>query len=191
MSWTSSRIEMPEEWWDALRKKERLPSWFRELTQFVSQQAWTHMLTLTFRNPVRDPFQAAKLYCRFRAALSSTALLTADCWAVEQHPGGHGSHIHALWKTQYDALRACSLRASSPQANSAQPEPLYRLVKTASERWLGFSRLWPIDGEKSPAAAYALKYIVKGLKKLDGTRTPMPWEPQEREPLWGMWTRQT
>lgn len=179
MSWTSSRIEMPTEWWDVLRDKDQLPSWFQALVRWIESLRWTHMMTQTFKTTLSG-WEAAKRYCRFLAEHSWSWMLKAVLWSVEPHPKGHGSHIHALWNSRYDALPTYSQKVL----------PLYRLVKDQSVRdCLGYSRLYPLDSQKHRAAAYCLKYIVKGLKGLKG-RKPMPWEPRELEPLWGMWTPQ-
>lgn len=182
MPWMSSRMEMPEEWWDKLRSSQELPSWFRRLVKWTESFHFTHMMTQTFRTRLSG-WEAQARYLRFLAAHSSQWMLTECLWAVEQHPGGHGAHIHALWRTRYDALRD-TLEPASRKITI----PLYRLVKAASQRSMGFSRLWPIVDDSSLAAAYCLKYILKGLKALDSERMPGPTDPMEREKLWGLWT---
>jgi len=182
MSWRSAPIELPEEWWDRLRDKERIPSWFTALTRFVSSVQWTHMHTQTFRLAIRDPFNAARSYKSYLAEHSSTFQLTDVFWAVEQHPGGHGCHIHALWRTSYDALREF-LSARDASIRTAT-EPLYKLVKRSGERSLGFARLWPIEEGSCQVVAYCLKYVVKSLTKLESGPIPMPWEPQQREQMY-------
>lgn len=185
MSWHSARIALPEQWWDRLREKDRLPDWWLALKRWVCSETWTHVHHQTHRRAIRDPFASAELYSRYLAAHASRYLLTGVLWAVEPHPGGHGSHIHALWKTRYDALREYS---SAVNRTAAPPLPLYRLVLSSSNHWLGYSRLWPIDGTSCQVVAYTLKYIVKGIRNLERKTFPMPWEPQEREPMWGWLT---
>lgn len=176
MPWASARIEMPEEWWDAIRQKEHLPSWFRQLVKWATSLRTTHVHTQTFRAGISG-WEAQSRYCRFLAEHSSRWMLKAVLWAVEQHPGGHGSHIHALWKTPFDTY-----------AESCSATALYRLVKAAGNNSMGFSRLWPIVDGHAQAAAYCLKYILKGLKALEAKRMPAPSDPMEREKLWGLWT---
>lgn len=184
MSWRTSRITLPEKWWDRLRAKERIPKWWAALTTWMQSHQWTHIHHQTHRRRIADPFLSAKLYSRYLAAHALRFRLTAACWAVEPHPGGHGCHIHALWRTSFDTCAAYSRQVS----RLAGAEPLYRLVMRTSDAWLGYSRLWPIDGENAQVVAYTLKYVVKGLKNLDKERPPFPWEPQRREALWGIWT---
>lgn len=177
MVWTSNRMVMPQEWWDALREKSKLPSWFRELVTWTESFGWTHMNTQTFQKPL-STWEARARYFRFLAEHSSRWMLTRVLYALESNPSGRGSHIHALWISHYDT-----------SVTSSSIVPLWKIVKEQSVKdCLGFSRTWPLDWRKSGAAAYCLKYILKGLKALSRARIPLPHEPQEREPLWGMWT---
>jgi len=170
---------MPDEWWDRLREKDRNPKWFRALVEWAASFPWTHMHTQTFRRKLSS-WEAAKRYSRFLAEHQSRWMLTAVLWAVEPHPKGHGSHIHALWSASYDACATYT---------SGTPTPLFRLVKTASVAdCLGFSRLWPLDGGSVQVAAYCLKYVIKGLMGLERQTPPLPWEPTPGEPLWGLET---
>ena len=175
MSWTSSRIEMPEDWWDALRLKNDLPQWFRELTRWIASKGYTHMHTQTFRSTL-TAFEARARYLRFLAERSLPWMVTDVLFAVELHPGGHGAHIHALWKTRFDILQASS---NGPQ--------LYRFVKEQGNISMGFSRLWPIADQSAQPGAYCLKYILKGLKALESDVMPGPSDPQEQEKIWGIW----
>ena len=161
--------------------QQALPLWFQKLTKWITTRGYTHMHTQTFRGNGLSGFEGQARYLRFLAGHTSRWMLREVLWAVEQHPGGHGAHIHALWKTPYDTLLAYS-------SNTFKARPLYREVKNASARSMGFSRLWPIDDGNALAAAYCLKYILKGLKALQGKRMPGPADPMEREKLWGVWT---
>lgn len=174
---------MPEDWWDALRDKERWPTWFAEMVRWVTSFGFTHMNTLTFGASL-TAWEAQRRYCRFLAEHGSSWMLEAVLYAAEPHPKGHGYHIHALWKTPWDSSRGT-------WGNS--PHPLYRIVKRQSEAdCLGWSRTWPLsESEPQMAVAYCLKYILKGLKGLTSRRIPMPWDPTEQEPLWGIWTPTT
>lgn len=167
---------MPEKWWDKLRETQVLPSWFHALTKWATSLRATHMHTQTFRSKLSG-WEAQRRYLAFLAEHSSPLMIRAVLYAVEQHPGGHGAHIHALWRTPFDTLPECS---SGPL--------LYRFVKERGNISMGFSRLWPIDGQSAHAAAYCLKYIVKGLKALESRIPPGPMDPMEREKLWGLWT---
>ena len=195
MPWTSSKNVMPETWWDAIREKDRLPSWLQDLVTWIDTRGpWSHMDTLTFRRAHVSPYAAGKAYCRYLAEHASSWMLTDVLWAVEQHPGGHGSHIHALWKTPYDRVVSSWKASSRPfessrvQALVAKPPPkLYKLAQAASARYVGFSRLWPIEEQKRAVISYTLKYVLKGLKGLNNP-PPMPWEPTPKEPVWGMET---
>jgi len=188
---------MPEAWWAVVSEADRLPSWFQDLVTWIeSRGPWTNMDTLTFRRAHVSPYAAGKAYCRYLAEHASSWMLTDVCWAVEQHPGGHGSHIHALWKTPYDARLARYVTSVSPSRLSSRsnrdrvpgstlPPKLFRLAQTASNRYVGYSRLWPIEEQRRAVISYILKYVVKGLKGLERP-PPMPWEPAAKEPVWGM-----
>jgi len=179
MPWQGSAVSLPEEWWDRLRDKERIPKWWNTLVEWGSSFPWTHMHTQTFRQKLSG-WESAKRYSRFLAEHRSSWMLSAALWAVEPHPKGHGSHIHSLWSASYDACATYT---------SEEVTPLYRLVKQQSvQDSLGFSRLWPIDDQKRQVAAYCLKYVVKGLTGLERRTPPLPWEETLGEPLWNLET---
>lgn len=186
MPWESNRIRLPKKWWEAARDKDRLPRWFRDLMRFGRSRGYTHMHTQTYLNTILDPFQIQKRYCRFLAAQHSRFHLTEALWAVEPHPGGHGLHMHALWKSSYDGLRTRLLELQ-PNAEKEIP-PLYQVVKSISPRYGGYSRLWPIDDPNAQVVAYCLKYVLKDLKTMDSQTLPAEWEPMQKEACWGVWT---
>lgn len=192
--WRSGTIKLPEKWWDALRERERLPDWFDRLVDYLAGFGWTHMDTQTFRESV-SPWNARKAYCRYLAAHSSMYQLRATLWAVEPHPRGHGAHVHALWKSDYERSlkRLKHSREHLKRSNTSTPGPgglmpLYRLHNRESTKYMGFSRLWPIrtDGRRT-TTAYIMKYILKGLRGLNAP-PPLPWEPAPQEPMWGVLT---
>lgn len=190
MSWTSGRILLPEEWWNEVEKNEEHRRWWLGLTRWLQCKRWTHVHTQTFAKKRNDQIRAGQVYCSFLVEHHSTLHLTDALWAVEQHPGGHGCHIHSLWNSSY-ATSLARLERLSPGA-AERIAPLYRLTKRLSEKSLGFSRLWPIEEESCHTALkYALKYILKAYNpKQRDSLPPQPWEPVEKEATWGYWTNE-
>lgn len=182
-------IPIPETWMDAARKAVAQGHWLSELTRFVHSREYTHFMTQTLRTKVVDPFEAWRRHSRFLADLPLSLGVTEVLLAVEPHPGGHGSHIHALLKTDYES-RVERLKQLSPSSAAIVP-PFYRRLKERSWRSIGRLRVSKLVGDSYQTALnYCLKYVLKGLRRLESATPPKPWEPMEREPLWGIWTRQ-
>jgi hypothetical protein len=194
-------VKVDAEWWEEFREAFRAARTADALVDFFSRRTWQAFHTGTFSRPVSGSY-CQRSFSRFLADVPWRSTVKTALWASEPHPGGHGSHSHALisftasmqsrlwaeWRT--GSRGSCGGNSTSRRGSrgiSTRRSPTWTMLyREWKESWYakwGRCRIYPVRNQRAMLTRYVLKYVLKEtIRTRTGTLrgAPPPWD---KEPL--------
>lgn len=197
--------KVSKKWWAEFEKEIRATETADAVVDWFSRKTWDAFHTGTFSRRVSGPYVQRSL-SRFLAEPPYSQIVRAALWVSEPHPGGHGSHSHALISLSSDIRsrlwaesRARLPNGSRPwgkrfRPRTASPGPtwtmLYRQWKESWYAKWGRCRLDPVRNQRVMLTRYVMKYVLKAQRPSRNTGTAPPWDRtplvQQNDTAWGI-----